>query len=272
MTTVTPIKITAISNLHVGAGEQNFGVVDNLVQRDPVSEIPTINSSSLKGAIREHFISILRYKEDSKRVKTIFGHSDKDSANAGEVKFLPAHLLALPVRSNKQLYFLATTPDILKEYINSYKTLAKKEINITIPDIEDNQVYISTADNQCWVEDYEANNSKAQELNEISTKLFNGEPIALMNTNLFKTISLPIITRNKIAKDENDDNNLFYEEVVPRQSIFYTFIITPNKTDIEDEEVKKIFDTFLDDIEKELIQIGANASIGYGLCKFQKGA
>ena len=228
-----------------------------------------INSSSLKGAIRDHFKTVLGFDMDTRKMQTIFGHADKDNANAGEVKFLQAGLLALPVRSNTQMYFLATTPQILKNYMENHLILTKKEINLEIPDIGDG-VYISTDDEGCFVEDYEADNSKREALKIISKVFFNSQPIALMNHQTFKTISLPIITRNKIAKKEGEDNNLFYEEVIPRHTIFYSYIITPNESDIDDEKVEKIFESFIEDVNKENIQIGANASIGYGLCQFKE--
>jgi len=271
MTTVIQFKITTLSNLHVGSGEQNFGVVDNLVQKDPITEIPMINSSSLKGSIRDHFFSILGKDMTTLRMKSIFGHSDKDEANAGEVKFLQASLLALPVRSNKQLYFLATTPQILKEYIESYKILTKKTLSLTIPIIaEGKSIYISTLDNDCYVEDYKVDENNNQMLKDLSDKLFDGAPLALIKDDVFKTISLPIITRNKIAKTQEDDNNLFYEEIIPRRTIFYSYMITPSKANIADENIKNRFIDFIDEIKKENIQIGANASIGYGLCRFEE--
>jgi CRISPR-associated protein Cmr4 len=49
-------KITTLSNLHVGSGEINFDVIDNQVQRDAISNLPNINSSSLKGAFSENFL------------------------------------------------------------------------------------------------------------------------------------------------------------------------------------------------------------------------
>ncbi len=267
MTHTTHFIIKTLSNLHVGSGDQNFGVVDNLVQKDPVTEIPMINSSSLKGAIKDHFENQGKYT--SKKLNTIFGYAEKDSASAGEVKFIQANLLALPVRSNTQMYFLATTPQILKDYIQNHKILKNEDINIEIPDI-DQKVYISTDDSECWVEDYEADSRKKDKLKSISEKLFNGFPIALIHDKLFKTISLPIITRNKIAKHEEDDNNLFYEEIVPRNSIYYTYIITPTDIDKGDEDsLKKLFEDFIRDMNT-IIQVGANASIGYGLCSFEE--
>ncbi|MCD4675191.1 MAG: hypothetical protein K8S18_04240 [Desulfobacula sp.] len=53
--TTTFYKIRTITNLHVGAGDANYGVIDNLVQRDVVTGLPVIHGSSLKGAIREFY-------------------------------------------------------------------------------------------------------------------------------------------------------------------------------------------------------------------------
>jgi len=50
--------IKCLTNLHVGSGDINFNVIDNQVQRDSVTNLPNINSSSLKGAFREHFSKI----------------------------------------------------------------------------------------------------------------------------------------------------------------------------------------------------------------------
>ena len=266
MTKVTQFKITTLGNLHVGSGEQNFGVVDNLVQKDSITEVPMINSSSLKGAIRDHFET---KKLSIKKIRHIFGHSDKDSASAGEVKFLQAQLLALPVRSNKQLYFLATTPQILKDYMENHKVMTKENLDITIPTMSEN-VYISTNDSNCWVEDYEVKQNNVESLKKISDLLFDGHPLALMKDEVFKTITLPIITRNKIAKHADDDNNLFYEEVIPRRTVFYSYIITPDDSDIADKELESVFKDFIDELKQDVIQVGANASIGYGLCEFKE--
>jgi len=266
MTKVRQLQITTLGNLHVGSGDQNFGVVDNLVQKDPITEIPMINSSSLKGAIRDHFET---KKLSIKKMRTIFGHADTDSANAGEVKFLQAQLLALPVRSNKQLYFLATTPQILNDYLQNHEILTNNKIEITIPEMKE-EICISTNDSDCYVEDYEVKHNNNIDLQDISQKLFDGVPLALIKDEVFKTLTLPIITRNKIAKDEKDDNNLFYEEVIPRRTVFYSYIITPDQTDILDDELNNVFTDFIDDVKNDIIQIGANASIGYGLCTFKE--
>ena len=47
--------IKCITNLHMGSGDVNFNIVDNEVQRDPVTEYPSMYSSGIKGALREYF-------------------------------------------------------------------------------------------------------------------------------------------------------------------------------------------------------------------------
>ena len=269
MTKKTLFKITTLGNLHVGAGEQNFGIIDNLVQKDAITEVPVIHSSSLKGALLHHFESMLY---SVKKIRPIFGYEDKEKkeTRAGEVKFLQAELLALPTRSNKQLYFLATTPQILNDFIEGYELLTKKSIDLEVPETLEENICISTDDKNCWIEDYEVKGHNDVLVKKISEKLFDGKPLALMREDIFKSISLPIITRNKIAKTEDDDNNLFYEEVIPRRSVFYSYVITPNNIDPEDSDLEKVFKTFIQDMQEENIQIGANASIGYGLCQFKE--
>jgi len=271
MTKTTLFKITTLGNLHVGAGEQNFGVIDNLVQKDPITEVPVIHSSSLKGAILHHFESFNPHYSVKKK-RHVFGYEDKEKkeTRAGEVKFLQAELLALPARSNKQLYFLATTPQILNDFIEGYNLLTKKSIDLVIPNIEEESIIISTNDKDCWIEDYEVQKIDDDLVKKISKKLFDGKPLALMREDIFKSISLPIITRNKIAKTAEDDNNLFYEEVIPRRSIFYTYVITPDDIDESDKDLEKVFEEFITKMQEENIQIGANASIGYGLCQFKE--
>ena len=71
-------------------------------------------------------------------------------------------------------------------------------------------------------------------------------------------ISLPVIARNNL--ENGISKNLWYEEVVPHESIFTFAVITDdnNNSDLE---------IFKAGISSKVIQFGGNASIGYGLCK-----
>jgi CRISPR/Cas system CMR subunit Cmr4 (Cas7 group RAMP superfamily) len=68
---------------------------------------------------------------------------------------------------------------------------------------------------------------------------------------------LPIVARNKL--DNGISANLWYEEFVPRITVFMTLLFMP--------EEKIEFTKFLKD---KIHQIGANATVGYGLCGFRE--
>ena len=100
MSTVT-VLMECISDLHVGSGETNFHVIDNEVEKDPVTGYPMIHSSGLKGALRafcEQTDSNLK-----SAVNDIFGSSSESSRSKGKLKCLSAEMIALPKGPPKDL-------------------------------------------------------------------------------------------------------------------------------------------------------------------------
>jgi CRISPR-associated protein Cmr4 len=55
--------------------------------------------------------------------------------------------------------------------------------------------------------------------------------------------------------------NLWYEEIVPRDSRFFFIIGSPKDDNLSNE--------FSEHVKSEPVQIGANASIGYGFCNIE---
>lgn len=92
-----------------------------------------------------------------------------------------------------------------------------------------------------------------------------GEYGVIVHDNLLENLTdnhhLPVIARNHLENGQS--KNLWYEQIVPRQARFYFGIIDLN----EDEKVN---DLFKETIKNGLVQIGANASVGYGFCKIEK--
>lgn len=72
------------------------------------------------------------------------------------------------------------------------------------------------------------------------------------------TKELPVIARNKLNNGESQ--NLWYEEVVPAGSCFVFFVSGP----------EEYFDEFDKELNGQLVQIGANGSVGYGFCTITK--
>ena len=265
--------ITAITNIHVGSGDVNFGVIDNLVQRDVVTNLPTINSSSLKGALREFFQDC---RGESQLVKYIFGAGAKDSDNSsGKYKFFGASLLSIPIRSNKKPYFRVTSISILKEFskmLNNFNIVEnlEKDLNNLIEKIEklDNQNIIFDDIEEVILEDYKVKYFEHTLSKEI--KNIFGDNLALLNDNDFNEFceNLPVVARNHL--DNGVSQNLWYEEIVPREAKFYFFISIPTHLDNQDSDKLTNFDkSFNDTVKENIIQIGANASIGYGYSKIE---
>lgn len=279
------------TNLHVGSGDTNFGIVDKEVQRDSITNLPVINGSSLKGAIRDHFKNELAQTNDLEIgssfvkpfvFKTIFGdeQTELDSDDTatysklpkqGLVKFIDAKLLFLPLRSDKKPFFHVTSIAILKEaqsFLNSFG------IVINIEDINTNGKSVVINSKNAVIEDVECDglNIECTKLK----KLFGVENLAIFNDEDFNEVvaNLPVIARNSLKDGKSE--NLWYEEVVPRESIFYTLFCyydnlddaTPDsrgKTDRKKFEMA--YRLFEEKLLNDNIQIGANASIGYGITK-----
>ena len=257
-------KIEALTNLHAGSGDANYGVVDNLIQRDVITELPVIHGSSFKGALKEHLKGLI----NDTKIKFIFGHDD----NSGNYRFLPALLFAIPVRSNKKPYYIATSPATIKEMLKMATDLGFS-LNSEIKENLDKLSKVTFNDNPkvlsetsgLAIESFESFDKLEIELN-LKTKEFLGimdDNLILLNETDFKTITnnsnLPVIARNQLENGES--KNLWYEQVVPRKSIFWTAIVIP-----DNEEHLTDFEDGL----KKYVHIGANASVGYGYTKISR--
>lgn len=253
--------ITTKSNTHVGSEQNSYGIVDNVVQKDYLFELPCINSTSLKGALREY----AKYNK-WENLETIFGSSpnEKDSAKLtkGSHYFNQAYLLSFPMRSNQMQYFNVTCPALLlhlKNTLPENHTL-KMEIstlleNDSIKSIIENTP-LSDQHDKCIVEKHTIKTKKVDRLFPPEIKKVLGENLLVMHNDTYKSIvkKLPIITRNQLENGQSA--NLFYEEVVPRETVF-GFTIQAN-----------VINTDFDKISD--IQIGANATVGYGFCSLNK--
>lgn len=76
----------------------------------------------------------------------------------------------------------------------------------------------------------------------------------------YEKYGLPVIARNSVG----EQTNLWYEEVVPHKSIFYFAVVDSTN------ESENLLENFTDSVREKIIQFGANASVGYGLCKVIK--
>lgn len=229
----TLYTIECISNLHVGSGQDNDGVIDGLIQRDVVTDLPCINASSLKGALREHCEKWNKaHNEDAEKVNVVklFGKkvSGEENCEAGEYRFLDASILSIP-RPSVNVPFVQVTCDEVVTELQDKASL----FGVGLGDNEKGTVLrlanvLET--NNCSYEDF---------------KKYSDE--------------LPVIARNCL--ENGVSKNLWYEQVLPRKSRLAFFILH------DDGEINKTFDSAITSVP---VQIGANASVGYGICVIKK--
>jgi len=302
--------LKTLTNLHVGNGEVNYSVIDKQVQKDILAGYPTIYSSGLKGALREYMIHQKFKKDegkDSTRVLTniIFGSepvekspgtaTSNSKAKQGYVNFFDTKLLALPVRCDKVPYLLATSKRVLRAYMDYCTALGLE----TAPGLED--VNISDVGEGYRLEDHtdkeeitveEEGWTYGQSTCSANKKLqaFLGRNIVVLKDEHFDTLAkeLPFVARNYL--ENGISKNLWYEEIVPRESLFY-FALQKPKDDLlayrlsndnndlskeaqkqskKDVLVKKMFKAFDEKLEGAKFFIGANTSVGYGLCEIKE--
>lgn len=259
-------KITTKTNLHVGSGDTNYGIVDKLVQRDTITNLPVINGSSLKGALRDHFKDMLEQKIDdtSKHFKKLFG----DGNNQGLIKFIDAKLLFLPLRSNKKPFYHVTSVETL----NDFKELLESfGIGLDIENIDDlKKSVVIGGEEGTIIEDVECKKADNINIDKIK-KLFGIKNLAIFTEEDFNEAisNLPVIARNSLE----GNGNLWYEEVVPRESIFVSILSFYNNIYQYGKDEKVIntqYKKFQDKLDNDTIEIGANISIGFGVTKFSK--
>lgn len=285
--------IDALTNMHVGSGDIHYSVVDNMIQRHPVTDIPVIHASSIKGALREYF-EPLYGGERSEKIVNLFGGSIKDedtdkefSTKPGHLIFFEANLLLLPLRASNRVFYYCTSPSVIKEYLEQLNEFAAPSENFyTLSMWVDG---LKLKDDECFctfdntnvsteIEDYisppakrHCNEDTAKEIKRLLQ--VEVQDIAIFNDNCFKEIcknSLPVIARNHL--EDGRSVNLFYEEILPRRTKLY-FTLGLEDVKLEKVDLKKLFDEFIIDLTIEnrekpkVVQFGGNYSVGYGFSK-----
>jgi len=267
----TLFKIVCKTHLHAGSGDSNYGVIDKLVQRDPSNTLPCIYASSLKGAMREYWENKPGMQGDPNQ---IFGNESK-----GAVIFHQATLISIPARSNLFPFFNVTAPVAMDAIIDQNQFLdTKLDVSgltaLKSLKVEGKIVVFNINPANLLIEDFtgDANASTSDIVNNTAftitdnLKAWFGERIALVDDKTFLELcsdyNLPVIARNHLENGQS--NNLWYEQIIPRESrFFFAITTTPGK----DADAKAFYET-LD--KEQLVQIGANATIGYGQCLISK--
>lgn len=174
-----PFYFRTISSLHCGSGN-DLGIVDLPIQRERHTSFPKVESSSLKGAIREAFESKLQTDKENflKKItdinslndfngklilhfdyalQLVFGYDSdglddglkskfEDTEFSGALAFSDARLLFFPVKSAKGVFAWITCPYVLKRFLDDMN-LCGLEPKFTAPVVNIGE-YMTIANNK----------------------------------------------------------------------------------------------------------------------------
>lgn len=240
-------QIMCLTNLHVGSGDINFSVVDKEVEKDPATDDPVIHASGIKGALREEY----KGEKENEIFGTAGDNNNDDSS--GKVKFFDAVFLCRPLRA---CGCKASVPVTTVDAVNRIVELTEA-FGLTKACGLNRLENIDFGENEflCTAENIQVEGEKTGKLDENNDgiqklKRLIGEDFALAKS--FENYPLPVIARNNLTAS---NRNLWYEEFVPHGSQFLEIMIVPTE------------DLYA---APKIVQIGGNASIGYGFCSFNE--
>lgn len=248
-------KLTCLTNLHMGSGDINYDVIDLAVERDPVTKEPTMNASGVKGALRDYF------EGTPVNVEKIFGSEGRrvdeqqpdgttkkvvKPSERGTHEFFGADLIARPVRVSQGVgsFALATTPELLTLLRNKLLAFGiRVSIPAAFPDVSGSNVYVAETNSSTGIEG-NATTKATLALEELI-----GKNWALMSASTLSEIDLPVFAHNVL--ENGISKNLWYEQMVPHESIFGMIVGFPS----EEDDLK---------LDGKVVQFGAGATTGNG--------
>lgn len=172
--------------LHAGAGEGSGGI-DNPIQREKTTQFPKIESSGVKGAIKDAYRLMLKTQApanslDKDEFKLVFGNDDNGDQHSA-IAFDDAKILLFPVRSAKGVFSWITSARALYRFQLDLSRLGDFE-NIQFIDLK--------------------NDLKNNEIQVFSNSLLNDKKQAIFEEYLFQKTDdrVPKITVGKAQSAE----------------------------------------------------------------------
>lgn len=261
------LSLLAETSLHPGVG-QVIGTVDLPVAREKSTDYPVIVGSSLKGSLRDRAEQL--WGIDDEKVERIFGSPD----NAGSLLVTDARLLLLPVRSLQGHYKWVTCPYLL-ERLQRDLQLAGMTKSFAIPRPENGEAVTGRGQGSLFLEELSFRvrtdgDGLSGLIDTLKTFIRHDslkdrllERLAIICDDefaYFARYGLAVNARNVLDNETKTSENLWYEETIPPDTLFYALLFARDKKESDLDEVKGIF------LDRPYLQVGGNETIGQGWC------
>ncbi|WP_243293114.1 type III-B CRISPR module RAMP protein Cmr4 [Bacillus sp. FJAT-47783] len=286
-----PFLLHAITSVHAGSGSE-IGLVDLPIQREKHTGFPKIESSTLKGAIRYAMEPKCEKDGEEKQFELIFGSkpnqsSQENQTQSSAVAFSDARVLLFPVKSIKGIFAWITCPQVLKRFNDELILHERGTETFVVPEpnsVSSNKLVV--ANHRIVLEEYsftveETNEAKVL-ANQIESLVKGDLQIDIADRIVvledddfadFVKLSTEVNARIKINPESGtvDKQALWYEENVPPETIFYSFMyIGKVRGDgIEGMESAEDVERFLIEEERfpSVFQLGGNSTLGRGMLR-----
>lgn len=282
--------IHALTGLHPGSGTA-LGHVDLPVARERHTGWPLIPASTLKGVLRDACRPSATEGEDYDRWCAIFGPETKEAdLHSGAVSLTDARILAFPVRSLKSVFAWVTCPAVLKR-LNRDLSLVKDETpwqDKDIPTVGEGEAVCADGSpllidgNSLVLEEFDfthTDGSTGQLADWMANRAVSDDGTArrirdhlvVLDDNAFGhfvrhatevTARIGLEYETKTVKE----GALFYEEYLPAETLFYSLAFAePSRRNAVPMTAKDVRQ-HVAERTPAVLQIGADETIGKGLC------
>lgn len=295
------------SFLHPGAGA-SAGVIDLPIQREVHTKYPVISASGLKGSLRDlaekkslpkGLVEGIFGPEIKKGGKT------EEKGFAGALVIGDAKLLAMPIRSFTRSFFWVTSPLALGRFGRDLRIMGVEtkweEIKVEaetktayVPDVPENHrtgetLFLEELDFQ-MCPDGKVTAFTQFLAGQLGARLIGGayhdklqRDLAVISDSDFNYLvrfGTQVTARTKLTSlkttdtikngDQIEKGNLWYEETLPPESIFYAPVLAEPARNADDTELdsgEKVLGNLEERILTEnFIQVGGNETLGQGWC------
>lgn len=272
------LTLYATAYLHPGAGSTT-DVIDLPIQREVHNGLPVIPASSLKGALRQK-------AGDDEMVEAIFGPETRNAdKHAGALLVGEAKLLALPVRSLTNVFQWVSSPLVLNRLARD-----RARMGIALPTVPDHppegEALVPEGGGSLILEELDFETRESAELGGLlreikDTLLPDGageylrekftRDFALVGDEEFRylcRVGTQVSARIQLKEDKTS-NNLWYEETLPPETIFYAALLAQasrGETRMSDEAVMGGLDRCALQPSGGFVQVGGNETVGQGWC------
>lgn len=284
------VFLYAVSPVHLGAG-QAVGLIDNPIQRERHTNHPCFAGSGIKGAVRHGFEML---GGDKQYVSKLFGPNAKDEMHAGAISFGDGQLVLLPIRSLKEGFVYATSPQALARTQRLLTMVGITTAWPAISNIEEGHCLISNPGllqkNTLSLEAFQYEAKKSDALLTISADLakralpdgaaydyfrekMKNDLVVLSDTDFTYFSENAMLVEPHVRIDEAtgtaQDGGLFYTENLPPEALMVAPLLTSQtrtgKGKDSELPAEAVMAQIKTAIHGKLLQIGGDATTGRGL-------